>query len=177
MTRQRKKTKPVKEPRPISSLPKGRQAVLHHTLSLALLRALTMNLHAGTATEEAESSGDDDASAALLRENVENVGLHPGLRAHSATSLWFATLYSAVDYWRRYGFENHDVDRLLLDNPHVETMRDFRNAVFHPTPANDPVFSQWSDSLEEVETWARELYGSMSSYTRDWFSTNRPQPG
>jgi hypothetical protein len=159
----------------MASRPAGKQRLLHYTFALALLQARGVHEHAGSLTELVEQTLSMEESAGVeIDHDVMEVQLHLGVRYHSAIYLWFATLFCAVDFWQRYGFQDDAVDSLIANNPHLEILQDLRNAVFHPTPANDPVFKSATAAFESIEEWTREFYETAAEYTRGWFRREMP---
>src|SRR3954447_4244682 len=47
-----------------------------------------------------------------------------------AMSLWYATVYVVIEGWLKAKLEDAELDELLADG-HVDTLRRFRNQVFH----------------------------------------------
>lgn len=80
----------------------------------------------------------------------------------SYLSLWYATLYTALDGWRQLGLFDTTVDTALSDG-RLGTLQDFRNVTFHYRPSyletRHMAFIRDPGSAE----WVRDAHDSLGA--------------
>ena len=84
--------------------------------------------------------------------------------------VFYALLYVVVEGYREFGCEDAAVDRLLAQSGHVDALRRFRNAVFHPQ--EQPISPKLTAFLnaEGSENWTYDLYRALKAF----FESNLP---
>ena len=86
---------------------------------------------------------------------------------HSAflrIAVWYSLLYVVVEGYKELGRADARIDELLSNDPMVDALRRFRNAVFHYQ--EDPVGPKLMAFLqaEDSETWAAKLHLAFKSH-------------
>lgn len=79
--------------------------------------------------------------------------------------VFYALLYVVVEGYKEFGCEDAAVDRLLAQSGHyVDTLRRFRNAVFHPQ--EQPISPKLAAFLnaEGSENWTYDLYLALKAF-------------
>ena len=138
-----------------------------YAISIALLRSETVFVSYREHAKEMFASGkSDDALVEEIPDRVSNLEASPLLRAGSMMMLYLGTLYSVVEAWRKWGFADPNVDR-LLKNAFVDELKKYRNAVFHISEATDPRIMQWTAERDRVE-WAQSLAAAFRNAILDW---------
>ena len=79
-------------------------------------------------------------------------------------SVWYSLIYVVVEGYRDLGLKDEKIEALLSDSVKVESLRRFRNAVFHFQ--EDPIGPKLMEFLEteESETWVRELNVAFKAF-------------
>ena len=97
-------------------------------------------------------------------ESVEEV-----VTALTHVSYWFAALYVVIEGWKDLGLRDEKIDK-LLESPFVETLRRFRNGMFHYQRSyQDARFQDWLfKSTDEAAAWARQVRDAFAH----WFKIN-----
>jgi hypothetical protein len=72
---------------------------------------------------------------------------------------WFASLYVVVEGWRGLNLSGAEIDKII--DEHLDSLRLFRNAVFHFQPKNVK-HKQWAD--HEKWNWAERLTLAFERY-------------
>jgi hypothetical protein len=85
-------------------------------------------------------------------------------------SYWFAALYVVIEGWQELGLHDREIDK-LLESPHVQILRRFRNGMFHYQRSyQDARFQQWLfEKTEEAGDWAHDLRNAFAR----WFKEKR----
>lgn len=93
--------------------------------------------------------------------------LHDLNRSH----IWYALLYVLIEGYKamREVHPSEAIESFLIDEDRINSLRLFRNAVFHfqDKPYHDKMFSLMSSP--GVETWALALHGAMKDYCNTVF--------
>jgi hypothetical protein len=88
----------------------------------------------------------------------------PSIQQLMYMSYWYATLYVVIEGWRELKLNDPTVDP-LLQSPHVDLLRLYRNGVFH--------FQEkyWSDKIvgfvmggADSARWIRELHQAIGEF-------------
>ena len=72
---------------------------------------------------------------------------------------WFASLFVVAEGWRDLKLSDPEIDPII--DAHLDSLRLFRNAVFHFQP-KDVKFRQWGD--HEKWNWAEKLTAAFKRY-------------
>ena len=83
---------------------------------------------------------------------------------------WYAGTRVVVEGWNDLGLRDAEIDELLEGSPHVESLRRYRNGVFHfqsTYAESEPKFLEFTDAGSESAEWIRRVTGAF----RRWFST------
>ena len=72
---------------------------------------------------------------------------------------WFASLHVVAEGWRDLKLSDREIDPMI--DTHSDSLRLFRNAVFHFQP-KDVKFQQWAD--HEKWNWAERLTAAFQRY-------------
>ncbi len=106
-------------------------------------------------------------------DRLEAAGVHDRLpydevmRAEMYMCFWFASLYSVIEGWRKLRLQDSEISALLR-SPLTETLREFRNAVYHPEAFDDKRLERLvatgndgSDWIIQVTVAFRRLFNSL----------------
>ena len=116
-----------------------------------------------------------------LREHFENTIYSVGVTANPEAifiddrglflSHWYSSLFVVVEGWKSLKLTDTEID-VLLESPHVELLRRFRNGICHyQRNYNDPRFLDLIEAQGAVP-WVRQLNLSFGRY----FLQNLAQP-
>ncbi len=99
------------------------------------------------------------------RQSPDEVDFAAGMDDSIALSLWYATLYVAIEGWRAVGLIDPELAPLLADD-RTDELRRFRNQVFHYKREYDNPrvlgFLGWSDSDAHTATeWVRRTHRTL----------------
>jgi hypothetical protein len=99
------------------------------------------------------------------RQSTDEVDFATGMDDSIALSLWYATLYVAIEGWREVGLTDPELDLLLADD-RTDELRRFRNQVFHYQREYDNPrvlgFLGSSDSDAQAATeWVRRTHRTL----------------
>jgi hypothetical protein len=89
-------------------------------------------------------------------------------------SYWYGGIHVVIEGWRELGLSEPHIDA-LLQSPHVETLRRYRNATFHFQA--DFMSQKHLDFMRDSQSsvaWVRELTSAFSNY---FLATNQQTPG
>ncbi len=138
-----------------------------YALSIALLRAETAyEKYHEEATKLFASGKTDDELVANLPNLIPQLQNTTLTRTGSLLSLYLGVLYSVVEAWRKWKFVDATVDT-LLQNPFVNDLKQYRNAIFHVSEATDPRIMQWSTQQDRV-VWANKLSAALRAAILDY---------
>jgi hypothetical protein len=105
--------------------------------------------------------GEPDSTLGVSAQSLE---LATVLSNFAVVSVWYALLYVVIEGYRELSLTDTKLDELLSSEEFVESLRRFRNAVFHyqenPTPPKLLEFLTAPDS----EKWINELNLSFKRY-------------
>jgi hypothetical protein len=86
-------------------------------------------------------------------------------------SLWYATLYTVIEGWRRLKLRDDEIGSLLA-SPFVKMLKTYRHGVTHfQTRYYDKKYMPFVTKPESV-AWVRALHGAFFRYLNDWFKTH-----
>ena len=79
-------------------------------------------------------------------------------------SVWYALLYVVIEGYREVGKKDDAIDKLLFDEPLVDMLRRFRNAMFHYQA--DPFSEKLLDFLqaEKSTEWSRQVNAAFKAF-------------
>lgn len=79
-------------------------------------------------------------------------------------SVWYALLYVVIEGYREIGKKDDAIDKLLSDEPLVDMLRRFRNAMFHYQA--DPFSQKLLDFLqaEKSTEWPRHINAEFKAF-------------
>lgn len=81
-----------------------------------------------------------------------------------AVSVWYALLYVVVEGYLEIKGEDETINRLIADQEKVNSLRRFRNAIFHfqEDPFSEKLLGFLN--MKDTETWVHNLNGSFKSF-------------
>jgi len=91
------------------------------------------------------------------------VSLTDTFRADMYLCLWLSTLYVVVEGWTRLR-ERHPTITPMLRSPNKALLREFRNAVLHPTYWNDARLGALIKGSEGSIEWAADLTRALRQF-------------
>lgn len=95
--------------------------------------------------------------------------ISPTSRANVVLELFHATMYVAIEAWRRFKFENEEVDALLQNENLVGDLRAHRDHVFHPGTVGEPPTIFKIEQVDVVTPWLGTLFLAMIADSRRWW--------
>jgi hypothetical protein len=103
----------------------------------------------------------DDETATQLGELLDSAQFWS---ATMRLQVFYALLFVVVEGYREFGYQDAKVDRLLAQTDHVDALRRFRNAVFHPQ--EQPISPKLTALInaEGSETWTYDLYRALKAF-------------
>jgi hypothetical protein len=145
----------------------GKRAV---SLTVALLRAKVLReSFAEPLNHEAASGESAGTLAAEAADRALQVQPTDVSRVDSLYSFYLGALYAVVEQWREWHFADAEVDALLADKERVETLRKFRNAVFHVKHYDDEAIAALAKRGGMIP-WADELESAFEKVFLAWHS-------
>jgi hypothetical protein len=107
---------------------------------------------------DSAKGGMESAVPKALAEAIEQFSMFTRLQ------VWYALLYVVVEGYKELQDQDAGVDELLADKEMVESMRRFRNALFHPQ--EDPLSEKLLGFLvrPDSEIWPRKLNAAFKRY-------------
>jgi hypothetical protein len=91
-------------------------------------------------------------------------------RCYAYFMILLAVLYSVVEKWRQWRFEDPAVDALLADADKVKRLSKYRHALFHADHYDHKdIRSLLRD--DELKQWTAELGSALRDYFRRWHQT------
>jgi hypothetical protein len=94
----------------------------------------------------------------------ETLDLAQQASVFAAMSVWYALLYVVIEGYRELECKDENVDRLLSQDEYVQTLRRFRNAIFHYQ--EDPLPKKLFEFLmtEDSEKWISGVNRALKSF-------------
>lgn len=93
----------------------------------------------------------------------------PGSNAIELLTVNLALLQVAIEAWRRFKFEDAEIDRLLSIESHTEWLKNVRHRVFHPA-IEDEWRPYYRVPSERFMAWSTYLLDAMIDYCRREFA-------
>jgi hypothetical protein len=90
-------------------------------------------------------------------------------------SYWYSGIYVVIEGWRELGLHDTEIDH-LLESPHVETLRRYRNGVFHyQRKYFDDRFLNFTAAGGESAAWVVQLTAAFDRWFREYSSVLEQQ--
>ncbi len=140
------------------------------SLSVCCLRAEGLRRVLTDEIEQHKESGsytDTAAFAEHLTAAIREVRATEVSRMWTLLCVFYAALYVVIEGWHELALQDTVVNR-LLNSPHVQTLKDFRNAILHPNLFGERRVMTLFGSPPSLHGWTIELTDAFLAYFRAW---------
>jgi hypothetical protein len=102
-----------------------------------------------------------------FKASIRQVNVTPISRFWALSYLFYASLYVVIEGWGKLELTDQEITD-LLGSQNVRTLKDFRNAVFHPNHFGEQRVTTFLGTHTELRPWAVALSNAFSRYFRKW---------